>query len=140
MARLIIDTTSWSFFLRRRLPERLTSIELAVREQTRAAIDRDEAALLGMVRQEVLSGLAPRERFAYVRDILAALSDEPVASTDHERAAEMFNRCKAAGVQGSDVDYLICAVAERLSADILTLDRDFTRYAQLLPIRLHALS
>lgn len=92
-----------------------------------------------MVRQEVLSGLAPRERFIHVRDILAALPDETVASTDHERAAEMFTTCKAAGVQGSDVDYLICALAERLDCAILTLDGDFPRYALHLPIRLLAL-
>ena len=95
--------------------------------------------LLGVVRQEVLSGLAPPERFIHVRDILAALPDETVARTDHERAAEMFNRCRAAGVQGSDVDYLICAVSERLDCGILTLDADFARYAQHLPIRLHPL-
>jgi predicted nucleic acid-binding protein len=33
---------------------------------------------------------------------------------------------------------LLCAVALRLNAGILTTDQDFERFARILPIKLHA--
>jgi predicted nuclease of predicted toxin-antitoxin system len=53
------------------------------------------------------------------------------------RAAEHFNTCRAQGVQGSNTDFPICAVAERRSLPILTTDTDFTRLARILPITLY---
>ena len=43
---------------------------------------------------------------------------------------EHFNTCRAAGVQGSNTDFLICAAAERRQFSILTTGRDFVRYAE----------
>jgi hypothetical protein len=54
----------------------------------------------------------------------------------HVRAAEHFNRCRAAGIAGSPVDFLICAAAERLAVPIFTTDVDFPRFARHVPIRL----
>lgn len=56
---------------------------------------------------------------------------------DLEEAARCGNRCRAAGVAGSTVDYLICAVSLRRRASVYTADRDFERYATVLPIQLH---
>ena len=70
--------------------------------------------------------------------VLRGVPDEPVLVDDHERAAEMFNQCRAAGVQGSVVDLLVCSIAERLGAPVLAADLDFRRYADILPIALHS--
>ena len=43
-----------------------------------------------------------------------------------------------AGVQGSNVDFLICSFAQRRSLPIFTTDADFRRFAKILPIALHA--
>jgi len=48
---------------------------------------------------------------------------------NYERAAELFNLCLAKGVQGSNTDFLICAVAERSNCTLFTTDKDF----QLFP-------
>jgi len=40
-------------------------------------------------------------------------------------------------VLGSHIDMLICATAHRWEVPIFTVDPDFPRYAQHLPIRLH---
>ena len=40
-------------------------------------------------------------------------------------------------MQGSNTDFLLCAVAERRGLPILTTDRDFVRFAEVLPIELH---
>ena len=94
-------------------------------------------ALIGPVRQELLSGIRRADSFEQVRDHLRPFADEPLETADFERAAEHFNTCRARGVQGSNTDFLICAVAERRNLSIFTTDADFTRFAAVLPIALH---
>ncbi|MBV8201991.1 MAG: PIN domain nuclease, partial [Acidobacteria bacterium] len=67
-----------------------------------------------------------------------AFPDLAVTTADHESAAQLFNRCRARGVQGSNTDFLICAVAERLGMPIFSTDDDFASFAPILPIELHA--
>ena len=50
----------------------------------------------------------------------------------------MNNRCRARGVAGSAIDFLICAAAHRRGWSILTTDHDFENYASVLPLRLHS--
>jgi predicted nucleic acid-binding protein len=49
----------------------------------------------------------------------------PIDRSDYERAAHVFNACRRKGIQGSNIDFLICAVAHRHAMPIFTLDRDF---------------
>ena len=129
--KVIVDTSVWSLALRRRAPAHATVGEL------RRLITHGRVAMLGPIRQELLSGIRDRTTFRSLRDHLRAFTDELVDHEDYERAAEHFNTCRAAGVQGSNTDFLLCAVAERRSFTVLTTDADFRRYAALLPVRLH---
>jgi hypothetical protein len=52
------------------------------------------------------------------------------------RAAEFSNTCRKKGVQGSTIDFLICAVASLENIAILTTDKDFSNFRKYLPIRL----
>lgn len=96
------------------------------------------AELLGVIRQELLSGIRDSTQFEKLRGRLRAFPDLPVTTADHERAAEFFNLCRAQGIQGSNTDFLICAVAERQQIPILTTDDDFGLFAKHLPIVLHS--
>lgn len=133
---VLVDTSIWSLFLRRRRtnvngpedPERLELAEL---------VEEDRVVLIGVVRQEILSGVRHLAQFERLRSELRNFSDEPAMTRDYERAAEHFNTCRTRGIQATHGDMLICAVAERLGAAIFTADQDFTRYAQHLPISLH---
>jgi predicted nucleic acid-binding protein len=49
----------------------------------------------------------------------------------------MGNTCRAAGVAGSAIDFLICAVTRRRGLAIFTTDRDFSRYAAAVPVKLY---
>ena len=93
--------------------------------------------MIGVIRQELLSGVRTAEMFERLRDHLRPFPDEPLETADFERAAEHFNSCRARGVQGSNTDFLICALAERRKLPILTTDADFVRFAEVLPITLH---
>ncbi len=95
------------------------------------------AHLLGVIRQELLSGIRDAAQFEELRARLRAFPDLEVTTADHERAAELFNFCRGGGLQGSNTDFLICAVAERHAMPILTTDDDFALFARHLPIELH---
>jgi predicted nucleic acid-binding protein len=133
---VVIDTIIWSLALRRHSGS-LNLYEQQVVREFAALVRAGRALLIGVIRQEVLSGIRRQSQFALLRDYLRDFVDEPVSMGDHERAAEHYNTCQSHGIQGSHIDFLICAVAERLGAPIFSLDADFTRYARHLPITLH---
>ena len=129
--KVIVDTSVWSLALRRRAPTDETVAEL------RRLVGQGRVAMLGPIRQELLSGVRDAAVFRRLRNHLRAFADEPLDHEDYERAANHFNTCRAVGVQGSNTDFLICAIAERRAYPVLTTDADFRRYAALLPVRLH---
>lgn len=130
-----MDTTIWSLALRRR-PAGRNPDETRLVDAWKELVSDGRIVLLGVIRQEILSGIASENQFERLRDALAAFPDEVILTADHVRAAGQFNRCRTAGVAGSPVDFLISAVAERLAIPIFTTDRDFERFARHLPIRL----
>jgi predicted nucleic acid-binding protein len=130
--KVLVDTSVWSLALRRRRKPDDPEVQ-----QLRSLIDEGRVAMIGPIRQELLSGIRTHESFERLRDHLRPFADEPLGTSDFERAAEHFNTCRARGVQGSNTDFLICAVAERRNLPILTTDADFVRFAAILPITLN---
>jgi len=90
------------------------------------------------VRQEILSGIKSHAHFRTLRDHLRPFPDIELTIGDFESAAEFDNLCRGKGVQGSNIDFLICAVAVRRQMPIFTTDADFTLFQQYLPIKLHS--
>lgn len=131
--RVLVDTAALSRALRRRASE-----PDAVALTLARLIQEPGILIVGPVRQEILSGIREPIRFSRLRDELRTYREMNPVTQDFETAAEMRNTCRAAGVQGSNTDFLICAMAARLGAEIFTTDRDFERYAKHLPIRLYA--
>ena len=130
--KVLVDTSVWSLALRRRAPSHPAVDELG------NLIADGRAALAGPIRQEILSGVRERAAFERLRDHLRAFPDEETLAVDYERAAEHFNTCRARGLQGSNTDFLLCALAERHRIPILTTDEDFTRYSRVLDgVELH---
>jgi len=107
-----------------------------VRELTEL-VREGRALMMGLVRQELLSGVRTDSQFESLRSHLRAFPDISLEIADHEEAAAFFNKCRSQGVQGSTVDLLICAVAVRHQAAILTADGDFLHYARILSLTLH---
>ena len=135
--RVVVDTPIWSLALRRRR-QVLEASQRACEHELTELIKDGNAVLLGVVRQEVLSGIRGEASFERLRSHLRRFLDEKILVEDYEEAARFHNRCRVAGVAGSTIDLLICAVAVRLNATIFTTDRDFENYSQVLPVRLHA--
>jgi predicted nucleic acid-binding protein len=129
---VLVDTSVWSRALRRAQPHS----DEVTRELTNL-IQEGRAVIIGPIRQELLSGVANPAQFNLLRNHLRAFPDVPIATPDYEEAAAFFTRCRARGIQGSNVDFLICAVACRQELSIFTSDKDLAAFAGLLPITLH---
>jgi len=132
---VLVDTPVWSLALRRKqgdLSARADELTQALAELIRDG----RAQLMGVVRQELLSGIREEERFRKLRDYLRAFDDPRLERDDYEEAAQMHNRCRSRGIAGSAIDFLICAVADRRNWQIFTTDRDFGRYGKVLGLKL----
>ncbi len=134
---VLVDTSVWSVALRRRSAGQLSPMEHNAAQELSALIDEARACMAGCIRQEVLSGIAVSAQFDRLRDKLRAFDDLTAQPSTYECAARFFNRCRAQGVQGSHIDFLICALAHEQQAPIFTLDADFERYAEVCGIELY---
>ena len=127
---IIVDTSVWSLALRRKTPPDSSPAVTILQN----LITNDQVALLGAIRQEILSGIRNFEQFTRLRDYLRAFPDLELIPEDYELAAEFFNTCRSKGIQGSNTDFLICAVAHRRSYSILSTDNDFQNFLVHIPI------
>ena len=136
---VLVDTPIWSLALRRGdadLNQREQRLTAALRE----LIQDGRAQIVGPVRQELFSGIREESSLKRLRDQLRAFEQVPLEVADYEEAASLNNRCRARGIAGSAIDFLICAIALRRNWQIFTTDRDFPRYAAVLPLKLYGLS
>ena len=92
--------------------------------------------MLGPIRQEILSGIKEIKQFELLKRNLSAFPDHNITTNDYEKAAEYFNTCRANGIQGSNTDFLICAVAINNVMSIYALDKDFNLFSEFMPIKL----
>ena len=79
------------------------------------------------------------EQFVKVREQLRPFSDLLLVAEDYEYAAELFNLLRGKGIQGSNTDFLICAVSLRYKLPIFTTDKDFDLFARHIPLQLYAM-
>jgi predicted nucleic acid-binding protein len=134
---VLIDTSVWSLALRRK-NESLSTNERFLVAELSELIREGRARMIGLVRQELISGIKATEQYEKLRLHLRSFPDEVVDTSDYEEAAKAGNRCRAKGVVVSIVDILLCAVASKRLWTIFTTDPDFSNYAKVLPLRIHA--
>lgn len=127
---VLVDSSVWSLALRRNT----TNDAIAIVNVLRDLIADGRVILLGAIRQEVLSGVRYKEQFARLREYLRAFPDLELTTEDYELAAEFFNTCRSNGVQGSNTDFLLCAVAHRRGYSIFTTDKDFDNFRSHIPV------
>jgi predicted nucleic acid-binding protein len=133
---VLVDTSVWSLSLRRKARE-LNPAERSIVVELTELIAEGRARLMGLVRQELLSGVRNPAQFETLRTLLRAFPDVGVETSDHEFAAQASNQCRSKGVTVSLVDALICAVANARDWTIFTTDQDFEHHASILPVKLH---
>ena len=132
MSGVIVDTCIWSLAFRGK-----TSRDREVTDELTSLIKENRAKIIGLIRQELLSGYSDLTRYEKLKNKLRAFPNEQIIDVDYESAAEYSNICRRQGIQGSHTDFLICAVATRLKMQIYTNDKDFSHYSKHLPISLY---
>jgi len=132
---VLVDTPVWSLALRRKTQDRSREESLLV-QMLADLVGKGHAQMIGVVRQELLSGIREDAQFLGLRKALRSYEDAPLETEDHEEAARMSNACRRRGVAGSSIDFLLCAVAARRHWQIFTTDNDFKRYARILDLQL----
>ena len=131
---ILVDTTVWSKAFRRK---RIAAEDRNTVNELWNILDKEEEILVGPVRQELLSGISNKDVFDDLVVKLSGFNNYEVQLADHDLAAEYYNICLSNGIQGSQTDYLICAVAYRYNLEIFTEDNDFKKYIKHLPINLY---
>ena len=126
--KVVVDSPVWSLVLRRKQPDnRLANI-------LQDLIADGRVITIGAIRQEILSGIKHQQQYERLRNNLRAFPDLELFAEDYELAADYFNICRRNGIQGSNTDFLICAIANRRNYEIFTTDDDFISFSQYLPI------
>ena len=130
--KVLVDTPIWSYALRK--PNKKYKKEI---DQLKSLIRDQKALIIGPIRQEILSGYSDLRKFKKLREKLSFFEDTPIQNDDYELAAELCNQCRKKRIQGSHIDFLICAVAKRIDVPIFTTDKDFSRYQKAISIKLY---
>jgi len=130
--RVLVDTSIWSLALRRARPGPAPTVE-----ELAELVREGRTVIIGPIRQELLSGLTGNPQFQSLRDHLRAFPDLRLETADFEEAAHLSNRCRVKGIQGSNTDFLMCAVASRRDLSIFTTDSDFRAFRQVVALTLH---
>lgn len=132
--KILVDTSIWSIALRHSV-----EVENAdqIKEQLYRLIDDARIAMIGPIRQELLSGIKTNSQFKMLKKRLEPFQDVPIRTEDYILAAKFFNRCRSKGIQGFHIDFLICAVSARNTFPLFTYDQDFERYKKVLDFPIH---
>jgi predicted nucleic acid-binding protein len=130
---ILIDTPIWSKAFRRK---KIKSGDENIVDSLKYLISEFMEVVIGPIRQELLSGISDENIFNELKGKMECFNDFPIQTKDYELAAEYSNVCRRNGIQGSNTDFLICAVAVRNNFEIFTMDDDFNRYQKYIPIRL----
>ncbi len=112
--------------------------DISVSNELIKLIHAEKAKIIVCIRQEVLSGYSDFNQYKKLKDKLVYFPNEPIIDNDYLLAAEFSNLCRQKGIQGSHIDFLICAVAFRLEMNIFTSDKDFKLYSCHIPIKLYS--
>jgi len=129
--KAIVDTCVWSSVLRRdKIPNREIEKKLV------SLILNNDALIVGPIKQEILSGYSDKKKFNELKNRLEAFPNLEITDDDYIIAAEFSNECRKKGIQGSHIDFLICAVACRYKLPIFTTDKDFLNYSKYLDVTL----
>ncbi|MFO7459600.1 MAG: PIN domain-containing protein [Desulfatiglandales bacterium] len=130
--KVIVDTSVWSLALRRDKQE-----SNALVDEFRRMIKDHRVQIIGPIRQEILSGIRSESHFKKLQKHLESFPDLPAITEDYVTAAKYFNLCRSKGIQGSNTDFLICAMANRNNFSIFTTDKDFEQISIHIKLVLH---
>ena len=134
--KVLVDTSVWSLALRRR-KNASSAQEREIVRHLHNLIEEGRVVMLGLVRQELLSGIREEEAFDKLERLLEPFEDYPITTADHKAAARLSNVARSKGATLSTIDALIAAVALNNRLPVFTTDKDFQHLTAVAEIPLH---
>ena len=128
--RVLVDTCVWSQVLRHKNPN------LELTKKMKDLINDGRVCIVGPIKQELLSGIPDIRQFNQLKELLSSFEDISLKTEHFLKAAEFTNISRIKGIQGSTIDFLICAVAHSENLMIFTTDNDFENYKKYSSIKL----
>ena len=95
--KVLVDTSVWSLALRRPKNVALSPEQQNVVTALADLMRDGRAVMMGAIRQELFSGIKTQAGFDALKSTLTAFEDVPLVMQDYEKAAEVFNTCRANG-------------------------------------------
>jgi hypothetical protein len=129
---VLVDSCVWSLSFRRRKDEALDPGDQQLRNLLQDLIAHGNVAMIGPIRQEVLSGIREIDQFQKLKARLASIKDVDLTTPHYEEAARLYNLCRSRGMECGPIDILLCAVAVERNWPILTYDNGLKRSIQAL--------
>ncbi len=99
-------------------------------------VSEGRARIIGIVRQELLSGIKSQSQFGQLQQTLRSFRTNPSAPPTTIRSLGQ-QPLPQRGIAVAVTDMLLCALSELRGWPIFTSDSDFRRYATVLAINLH---
>lgn len=131
---VLVDTTIWSLALRKNEKDQKQN---RIINEFKELIRDLRVRIIGPIRQEILSGIKDQNKYEELKEKLKYFTDIELITEDYELAAEIYNKCRSKGIQGSHIDFLICSISIRKKYMIFTLDKDFENYSKAIEIKLY---
>lgn len=131
--KVIVDTSVWSYALRHRGSMNSHS---SVRILKDLIDGDDDIRILGVILQEILSGVRKEADFQRLRDYLLDIPLVEPGRIDYENAARMRNELLGKGVRATTMDSLIASYSIGNGFCLLTADKDFFDIAKFIDLKL----
>ena len=135
--KILVDTPIWSLAFRHKKNSSMDNMNTTHINELTELVGNNQVVLIGPVRQEVLSGISNLKQFNLLRKKLSAFDNPTIGLSEYELAAELFNKCRKNGIQGSHIDFLICSISIINKYKIYTTDNDFLNYSKIIDIELY---
>jgi predicted nucleic acid-binding protein len=124
--RILVDTSVWSLALRRKKDIEHNAVNLL----RKFIEDGEDLFLIGVILQEILSGISDEKLFTQLEDQLSAFPIIDLKRQDYVEAANLRNACRKKGVQVGTIDALIASVCIKNDLLLLSTDKDFQQIAK----------
>lgn len=130
---ILADSSAWIEFLR----DTGSPACLAVRN----GLIRNELVVCDAIRMEILAGARSDRHAQYLRDVLARAQYIRTEPSDYDQAALAHRQCRRAGeTVRKMIDCIVAAVAIRVDAPVLHMDRDYDILARHTPMQSYTLT
>lgn len=132
MNQFLVDTSVLSEALRRK-KNSINSSDTLVKKIIE---QKDEIVLIGIILQEILTGISDKKLYLEIKEILSDFSYLEIKKEDYIFASEIRNLSKQNGITISSFDAIIASIAIHHKITLVSFDKDFKLISKLFDLKI----